>query len=56
MPVRASIDWLRALGDDPVQLSMGEAGYEARAARAENLMERISLIGNLVPRPLLDTQ
>jgi hypothetical protein len=26
------------------------------APRAENLMERIALMANLVPRPLLDTQ
>ena len=35
-------------------LSMGEA--VKLAPRAENLMERIALIANLVPRPLLDTQ
>ena len=35
-------------------LSMGEA--MKLAPRAENLMERIALIANLVPRPLLDTQ
>jgi hypothetical protein len=35
--------------------SAWEAGHEARATRRK-LMERIALMANLVPRPLLDTQ
>src|ERR1700686_813247 len=56
MQVRAGIDCLPALGDDPAWLSMGGKPAMKLAPRAENLMERIALMANLAPRPLLDTQ